>query len=204
MATTQEKLQAKNYHSLTFFVPPPEVIYYADGLYYDGGEELFSSELWPENSSSIETITYDYQVVSFVRTDNPNLGVNPKNTWYDWHLVPSSRPVFSPPALTTNYVEIPGYNGYYDLTKALTNNIAGAREGTINFYVMNDYGIWEQRYNELLSYIHGNELRVVLDDYPRFYYQGRWSVEEWVNNNDGICSSVSLGYHLQPGRTPVP
>lgn len=193
MATLAERRQARLYHSLTFFVPPPETVYYSDGLFYSG-EDLFDDE--PNYDAAAEE--------GFVNLENANLGTNPKNTWCNWHLVPSSRPVFSPPALTTHYVEIPGYNGYLDLTKSLSNHIMGARDGSVNFYVMNDYGHWEERYNELLSYIHGNLLRVVLDDNPNFYYEGRWSVESWTNNNDGICSSVSFHYYLQPGRKPIP
>ena len=33
------------------------------------------------------------------------------NTWDDWHLIPSSRPVIASPGVSTNFVEIPGKHG---------------------------------------------------------------------------------------------
>lgn len=126
------------------------------------------------------------------------LGTNPKNTWYDWHLVPTSRPVINPPAVRTNFVEVPGMNGYLDFSNVLSNNILGAREGSISFLVMNDYGEWYTRYQTMLNYIHGKLLNVVLNDDTTKFYHGRWQVSEWVSNNDGTCSSITFAYHLQP------
>ena len=198
MATQKELQQAKWYHSLTFFVPPAEDVFSSNNYSYNESNDFFTSQ----NSISSSGPADQYATI-YTNPSAYNVGSNPKNTWYDWHLVPCSRPVINPPSIVTKYVEIPGLNGYLDLTNALTDHVTGAREGSIQFYVMNDYGNWEERYNQLLAYIHGNELRVILDDNPRYYYQGRWAVEEWTNNNDGICSSVSFSYHLQPGRRPV-
>ena len=43
-----------------------------------------------------------------------------KNTWDDWHLIPSKRPSFNPPNVKSQYVDIPGGNGVLDLTESLT------------------------------------------------------------------------------------
>jgi len=124
------------------------------------------------------------------------LGTNPKNTWYDWHIVPTSRPVFSQPAVRTNFVEIPAFDGALDLTDLFGQSF-GLREGSINFVVMNDYGIWYERLESIANYVHGQRLNVVLNDDPTKFYHGRWEAE-WVNNNDGTCSSLTFNYHLQP------
>lgn len=153
-------------------------------------KEYHSITFYTPPSAVLTSMTVDYTTAG--------IGSNPKNTWYDWHLVPSARPVFNPPAIRTNYVEVPGRNGYLDFTNSLSENIFGAREGSITFLVMNDYGIWHERYLEMMNYVHGKLLNAVLNDDMTKFYHGRWQVEEWTNNNDGTCSSITLGYHLQP------
>lgn len=55
-----------------------------------------------------------------------------KNTWDDWHIVPSSRPVIKPPTKKTNYLDIPGADGNLDLSEALTGYpVYNNREGSI-------------------------------------------------------------------------
>ena len=46
-----------------------------------------------------------------------------KNTWDDWHLIPTSRPVVNPPSVKTNMIEIPGGDGVLDLTTALAGRV---------------------------------------------------------------------------------
>ena len=33
------------------------------------------------------------------------------NSWDTWHLIPTGRPSIAPPAVKTNFVEVPGGNG---------------------------------------------------------------------------------------------
>ena len=150
---------------------------------------------------SLTFYTPPASVLGFTRTDylsSSLLGSNPKNTWYDWHLVPTSRPVFNPPQVKTNFVEVPAFSGYLDLTD-LFGTALGSREGSVNFLVINDYdGEWYQRFQNILDYVHGKRLNVVMNDDPTKFYHGRWEVSEWANNNDGTCSSITLNYHLQP------
>lgn len=42
-----------------------------------------------------------YHSINFYENVNDILLKNGNNTWGDWHLVPSSRPVFSPPSPKT-------------------------------------------------------------------------------------------------------
>ena len=66
-----------------------------------------------------------------------------KNTWDDWHLIPSSRPLFNPPTPKTKYQDIPGANGKLDLSEALTGYpVYDNRIGSFEFYVMNGYQEW--------------------------------------------------------------
>ncbi len=40
-----------------------------------------------------------------------SITIGNKNTWDDWHLIPATRPLFNPPTVKTNMVNIPGGDG---------------------------------------------------------------------------------------------
>ena len=125
-----------------------------------------------------------------------------KNTWDDWHLVPSSRPLFAPPAVKSKYVEIPGANGAIDLTDALTGApLFENRQGSIDFIVVNGYGEWQERYSEILMYLHGKKMRAVLEDDPGYYYEGRFALDEW--RSEPNWSSVTISYNVYPYKRSI-
>lgn len=128
--------------------------------------------------------------------------VKPINTWDDWHLVPSSRPTISNPKLITKYIDIPGASGSVDLTDALTGfPTYSDREGEIEFYVMNDYGIWTQRRNEINNILHGQKVSLYLDDELDYYYVGRIEVDDWKSQKD--FSTITLKYRLEPYKYSI-
>lgn len=122
------------------------------------------------------------------------------NTWDDWHLVPTSRPVFSPPKPKTSYVDIPGADGRIDLSDALTGYpVYDNREGSIEFIVMNGYrSSWASGYSKFSNWLHGQKVRVVLDDDPSYFYEGRMDINDWKSNNDGTWSNITFNYNLKP------
>lgn len=122
------------------------------------------------------------------------------NTWDDWHLVPTSRPVFQQGGVKTNYVDIPGSNGQIDLSTVLTGRpVYKNREGSIEFIVMNGYrASWAGGFSKFANWLHGQELRVVLDDDPSYFYEGRLSLKDWKSNNNGTWSNITIEYNLRP------
>ena len=120
-----------------------------------------------------------------------------KNTWDDWHLIPSKRPSFNPPTVKSQYVDIPGGNGVLDLTESLTGYpLYNTRTGSWTFYVENGFKPWDELYSEISNYLHGQKLRAILEDDPGFYYEGRFSVDEW--NSDSWWSTITIGYDVYP------
>lgn len=120
-----------------------------------------------------------------------------KNTWADWHLVPSTRPLFLPPSTKTQYQDIPGADFDLDLTEVLGGvPVYNAREGSNEFYVMNGYGSWESKYSEIMNYLHGKRMKAVLADDPGYYYEGRFSVNTWRSEKD--WSKIVIDYHVDP------
>lgn len=131
-----------------------------------------------------------------------SITIGNKNTWDDWYLIPSSRPLFSPPAPKTVYVDVPGADSSLDLSDVLTGYPTYSnREGSIEFYVMHDHWLeagknWADCYSELMAYLHGRNYRAVLEDDPDFYYEGKFKVDDWKSNND--YSTISINYNLSP------
>ena len=126
-----------------------------------------------------------------------SITIGEMNTWEDWHLIPSSRPLVNPPSVRTSMINVPGSDGSLDLTDVLIGRPTYEnRNGTWDFYVDNGYGKWADRYSEIMAYLHGKDLTAVLEDDPLFYYKGRFSVNEW--RSDPYYSRISINYSVGP------
>lgn len=125
-----------------------------------------------------------------------------KNSWDDWHLIPTSRPVINPPQVVTNYVEIPGMDGAYDMTEWLSGRpIYKNRTGSLEFAVANDYTDWVTAYSRISNYLHGQSMRVILEDDPEYFYKGRMSVNKW--KSDKWYSIITINYVLDPWKRNI-
>ena len=90
-----------------------------------------------------------------------------KNTWEDWHLIPTSRPTMSIPGTQNKFVEIPGMDGSYDISDYLRADTAYAdRSGSFEFLVDNDHEYWITIQMKIAEYLHGKRLRVLFDHVP--------------------------------------
>lgn len=132
------------------------------------------------------------------------------NTWDDWHLVPSSRPVINPPQPKTSYMSVSGGDGSLDMTTYLTSKVEyGARNGSWNFIVINPGQLpsdvpftgWTALYSEIMAYLHGKWHRVILDDDPNYYYEGRLSVANWSSEKGN--STITINYMLKPYKKHI-
>lgn len=140
-----------------------------------------------------------YHSITFI---NPNDQSDRRNSYDDWHLVPKSRLLFNPPSVKTKYIDIPGADSHIDLTDVLTNGpVYNNREGSFDFYVLNDYGDWAERYSNIMNYLHGRRLRAILEDDPNNYYIGRFSVETW--GSETSWSTITISYNVDPYKRNV-
>ena len=120
-----------------------------------------------------------------------------KNTWDDWRLVPSSRPVFNPPAQKTKTLDIPGGDGTIDLSTALSGYpVYHNRTGSIEFIVMNDFKPWQVAYSDIMDYLHGQTMRAVLEDDKEYFYEGRFNVNVWKSEKN--WSRIVIDYSVGP------
>ena len=134
-------------------------------------------------------------------TQGPNVSqISGKNTWADWHLVPTTRPIATPPSVKTQVVDLPAGDGFIDLSELLTGDINyGSRQGSWAFIAHPDYAwkeSWETKYKEILRVLHGKVYKVWLEDDPNYYYEGRFSVAGWQPGAN--WSQVTINYTLKP------
>ena len=88
-----------------------------------------------------------------------------------------STPKISSPEPKTHYVDIPGAHGAMDLTEALTGKVQfHNRKIELEFITMAGRSDWSAIYSEILSALHGQMVKIALDDDPLHYYTGRVTV----------------------------
>jgi len=143
-----------------------------------------------------------------------SITIGTKNTWTDWHLIPTVRPFVTLPTVNEKVVEIPGRNGVIDLTTFLTNSPTyGNRKGSWEFYIANPYFLysdkrfianatnwsdWSTAYRTIASYCNGKQRSVVLEDDPGYSYYGRLRVSF---TPDASYSKIVINYDLEPYKT---
>ncbi len=130
-----------------------------------------------------------------------SLIISGKNTFTEWGLVPTSRPVIQPPAVKTIYVDLPSSHGVLDYTDLLLAETPfGQREGSWEFALRPGRN-WARVYSSILNYLHGVRHKVILEDDPTFLYMGRLSVNEW--KSDASYSTITIDYNLDPFKYSV-
>lgn len=120
------------------------------------------------------------------------------NTWDDFRLIPTSRPVITPPTAKTSTVSIPGGNGELDVSFALTNSpLFDNRTGTLEFIVDPDSDKnWVEIYEELMHYLGGYYRYMTLEDDPYYAYEGKFMVNSWTS--DSNYSTIAIDYDIKP------
>ncbi len=125
------------------------------------------------------------------------------NTWSDWHLIPSSRPVIAAAMERTKFVTVGGRSGVLDYSQTLSGRpVFDDRTGSIEFYVENDYWDWEEAYVTICETLQGKRVQLALEDNPAHYYEGLLYVDKWAS--DKGHSKINLKYDLHPTMLTLP
>lgn len=131
-----------------------------------------------------------------------SITIGDKNTWDDWHLIPATRPLFNPPTVKETMVNIPGGDGVLDLTASLAGRPTyNNRTGSWTFYVQNGFKDWSVLYSEIMVYLHGQAFKAILEDDPAYFYEGRFSVNQWKSDKD--YSQIVINYNVGPYKKEI-
>lgn len=139
---------------------------------------------------SLNGVTFEY--------DDPNyLTVVRKHSYTDWGLILKKRPVIDPPEPKTVYIDIPSSDGSLDMTESLTGFVAYKdRKITMEFNVISARSGWSSLYTTIMGFVHGKKLRIVFDEDPNYYYQGRVEVDSW--KSDKRTSTIIITAKVDP------
>lgn len=124
------------------------------------------------------------------------------NSWTDWHLIPTSKPVISPPTVKIKQVDIPGVNGMLDLSSVLTGYpLYNNRTGSLSYILAPGFDYWESVKTDIMEKIQGRILKLYLSDDPGYYYQGM----VWVNSakSDAKTNGLDISYDLYPFKRSI-
>lgn len=100
-----------------------------------------------------------------------------KHTYRDWGLITKTRPNVSPPVPKLKLIQVPGSDHVIDLTEHLTGQVHyEPRTISFEFVMMAERGRWASLYSEIMTYLHGKRIKIVMDNDPNYYYIGRVTV----------------------------
>lgn len=138
----------------------------------------------------------------FYRYNNRGLSIN---TWDDWHLIPATKHIIAPPEVYTNYVDIPGAHGKYDLSEYLTGEpVYKNRSGSLQFFMAPGYGFLMETCNQIMNMLHGKRSQMILDDEPQYVYSGRFLVSPPQSDASSGRMTIGINYELDPFKFILP
>lgn len=177
---------------------------------YSGPDPSISAQSIPEETKKSVAMTTSLSknissstrsiMKSTMASSNHFLNLLPRgcyNTWDDFHLIPTSRPIISPPSVKTNTIDLPGGNGVLDLSYSLTKcPLYENRTGSLEFIVDPDRDTWINVYQKLSNYLDGRYRYMTLEDDPYWVYEGKFMVNDW--QSDEHWSTITIDYDVKP------
>lgn len=119
-----------------------------------------------------------------------------KNSWSDFSLFATNRPIILPASPVLINVEVPGMSGSLDYTEALRDLVVTTYgSGTWDFQLWNDQVSWTILYSAILNYFDGDEFEVYLKDDQSNHYVGHIAIKDFKSPSPGM-PTVQLSYDL--------
>lgn len=108
------------------------------------------------------------------------------NTWDDWKLIPKERPVVDPPSLSFQQNVFPDNQPISFSTADFYKATPYARQASWTFIIDNDYSEYDQPtvFNSIMNALHGQLMKIYLEDDPDYYYYGQVTVGKWSPQNN--------------------
>lgn len=115
-----------------------------------------------------------------------------KNSLRDWGIYLKNRPSISPPEPKTSYIEIAGRDGDIDASESLTGYMNYKdRDIEMEFTIIDPREFWSEKYSEIMDYMHGRKMRIIMDEAPDYYYEGRITVGTWDSERNKSTLPIS-------------
>lgn len=123
------------------------------------------------------------------------------HTYDDWGLILASQTIGMPEPKTET-VSVPGMNGELDLTEALNGTtVYENRTLTFTFLMLDAVDDWAMRLSEIMNALHGQKMKIILDDDKGCYYYGRVTVNSHSTNRG--YSTVVIDCDVEPYKVVI-
>lgn len=113
-----------------------------------------------------------------------------KHSITDWDLLMTYKNI-GEAILRTEYVIIPGRDGYLDLSDVYGEANYDNRTLDFQFDLFGSREDWWEVYDAIKSYLHGKKRKIILDVDNNYYYYGRCSVSALTHEKNVAHLSVS-------------
>ncbi len=135
--------------------------------------------------------------ITFHKEDYLGVSYGDKHTWEDWGLILKVKPDIAFPETKTKYIDITGGNGQIDLTSLLTYDTKyDNRVGSFVFSSIRPRDHWNTLKSEIANFLHGQRVKMILDEDPDYYWMGRFTLNEWLS--DKKIGELTIDYNLEP------
>lgn len=120
---------------------------------------------------------------------------NDKHTFNDWGLYLVEKEI-SLPNIKKNIIDIPGADGVLDLTEIFGEVNYENRQGSFEFVYVKNIKHFQDILSKITNYIHGKNMKIILDIDKNFYYLGRAEVNQ--GKTDKRIGKIGITIDVQP------
>ena len=122
------------------------------------------------------------------------------HSWNDFSLILSEKTIGSP-SPKTETIDIPGGDGVLDLTEFFGEVRYNNRPLEFVFSTKVPQSEFLALFSRVQNALHGQKMRIVLDDDPEWYYVGRITVSEWKANK--AIGKLTIDCDCEPYKTKI-
>lgn len=122
------------------------------------------------------------------------------HSYNDFSLILSQK-IIGTPSPKTETIDIPGGDGVLDLTEFFGETKYNNRNLSFEFSSIVPQSDFMNQFSHIQDAIHGQKMRIVLDDAPEWYYTGRISVSEW--KAEKAVGKLTIDCDCEPYKTKL-
>jgi len=138
---------------------------------------IYGATFEKERQKKVTTSTLSVKLPFTLGYDVPDSELV-RHTYTDWGLLQVGKAYVSPPEVQELFVDVPGLDGSLDLTQALDGLVHyKSRQFVSTYKCIASREEWPKIYTEIMNWLHGQKVKVTLDDDRESYYEGRFTVE---------------------------
>lgn len=118
------------------------------------------------------------------------------HSFRDFRLILSPSSAIGTPTPKTELLDIPGGDGVLDFTEAFGEVKYNNRPLSFEFSTMVPQSEFMTLFSQVQNALHGQKMKIVLDDDPGSYYIGRITVSEW--KADRLIGTLTIDCDCEP------